>query len=71
MVDLGSGDGRLVIAAAEAGFTGTGVELNPWLNVWAAVQSMKASGTHHDSSERGREGMCSLRASDGRCEGCG
>eukprot|EP00729_Bicosta_minor_P010324 gene10324-25505_t len=49
MVDLGSGDGRLVIAAAEAGFKGTGVELNPWLNVWAAVKSMKA-GTSSKTS---------------------
>ncbi|KAM3937938.1 ATP synthase subunit C lysine N-methyltransferase-like isoform 2-T3 [Leptodactylus fuscus] len=31
LVDLGSGDGRLVLAAASAGFHGTGYELNPIL----------------------------------------
>lgn len=33
MVDLGSGDGRIVIAAARRGATAHGVEINPWL-VW-------------------------------------
>ena len=31
LVDLGSGDGRIVVAAAEAGFSAIGVELNPVL----------------------------------------
>lgn len=33
LVDIGSGDGRIVIAAAKQGFQATGFELNPWL-VW-------------------------------------
>ncbi|XP_076630776.1 ATP synthase subunit C lysine N-methyltransferase [Colletes latitarsis] len=33
VVDLGSGDGRIVFAAAKAGFKAHGVELNSWL-VW-------------------------------------
>ncbi|XP_059272869.1 ATP synthase subunit C lysine N-methyltransferase isoform X10 [Mustela nigripes] len=33
LVDIGSGDGRIVIAAAKAGFRAVGYELNPWL-VW-------------------------------------
>uniref|UniRef100_A0A8C2S6S7 ATP synthase subunit C lysine N-methyltransferase n=1 Tax=Capra hircus TaxID=9925 RepID=A0A8C2S6S7_CAPHI len=33
LVDIGSGDGRIVIAAAKEGFTAVGYELNPWL-VW-------------------------------------
>ncbi|ROT82441.1 hypothetical protein C7M84_024400 [Penaeus vannamei] len=34
LVDLGSGDGRIVVAAAKAAkLSGVGVELNPWL-VW-------------------------------------
>ncbi|XP_076677200.1 ATP synthase subunit C lysine N-methyltransferase isoform X2 [Andrena cerasifolii] len=33
LIDLGSGDGRIVFAAAEAGFKAHGIELNPWL-VW-------------------------------------
>ncbi|XP_063317882.1 ATP synthase subunit C lysine N-methyltransferase [Pelmatolapia mariae] len=33
LVDIGSGDGRIVIAAAKHGFRASGFELNPWL-VW-------------------------------------
>ncbi|XP_073486833.1 ATP synthase subunit C lysine N-methyltransferase isoform X2 [Aquarana catesbeiana] len=33
LVDIGSGDGRIVIAAAKKGFQAEGYELNPWL-VW-------------------------------------
>uniref|UniRef100_A0A8C4PYL1 ATP synthase subunit C lysine N-methyltransferase n=1 Tax=Eptatretus burgeri TaxID=7764 RepID=A0A8C4PYL1_EPTBU len=33
LADIGSGDGRIVIAAAKHGFHATGFELNPWL-VW-------------------------------------
>jgi hypothetical protein len=33
VADLGSGDGRLVIALAKSGLKATGYELNPWL-VW-------------------------------------
>ena len=31
MLDIGSGDGRLVVEAARMGFRATGVELNRWL----------------------------------------
>lgn len=40
-VDLGSGDGRLVIEAAKLGFKADGVELNPWLNAFATVNSWR------------------------------
>uniref|UniRef100_H3C961 ATP synthase subunit C lysine N-methyltransferase n=1 Tax=Tetraodon nigroviridis TaxID=99883 RepID=H3C961_TETNG len=33
LVDVGSGDGRIVMAAARRGFQASGLELNPWL-VW-------------------------------------
>ncbi|CAK9808251.1 ATP synthase subunit C lysine N-methyltransferase [Anthophora quadrimaculata] len=33
LIDLGSGDGRVVFAAAKAGFKAHGIELNPWL-IW-------------------------------------
>lgn len=33
LIDLGSGDGRIVFATAQAGFKAHGIELNPWL-VW-------------------------------------
>lgn len=35
LVDLGSGDGRIVIAAARRGMFARGVELNPWLVWWS------------------------------------
>eukprot|EP01050_Picozoa_sp_SAG11_P029118 SAG11_NODE_8065_length_1063_cov_14.488589_1_plen_126_part_00 len=34
-VDLGSGDGRITIAAAKAGFVADGIELNPWLTLYS------------------------------------
>ncbi|KAF0314128.1 Protein N-lysine methyltransferase FAM173B [Amphibalanus amphitrite] len=44
LVDLGSGDGRIVIAAAAVGFRSVGVELNPWLvlfsRLWARREGL-------------------------------
>lgn len=34
-IDLGSGDGRIVISAARMGAQSTGVEINPFLVVWS------------------------------------
>lgn len=39
LVDLGSGDGRLVLAAASMGFHCTGYELNPILLLYAKTQA--------------------------------
>ncbi|KAM4808331.1 ATP synthase subunit C lysine N-methyltransferase-like [Rhinophrynus dorsalis] len=39
LVDLGSGDGRLVFAAVSLGFQCTGYELNPILVTWAKTQA--------------------------------
>jgi len=43
LVDLGSGDGRLVIAAAQTGRFSrcVGVELNPWLVAWARAAAWR------------------------------
>ncbi|XP_063231730.1 ATP synthase subunit C lysine N-methyltransferase isoform X2 [Bacillus rossius redtenbacheri] len=41
LVDLGSGDGRIVLAAAEAGFRADGVELNPWLVLYSRLQAWR------------------------------
>eukprot|EP00038_Savillea_parva_P009345 m.182953 g.182953 ORF g.182953 m.182953 type:complete len:204 (-) comp15664_c0_seq1:79-690(-) len=41
MVDVGSGDGRLVVAAAKEGYTAEGVELNHWLNVYARLNALR------------------------------
>ncbi|RZF40856.1 hypothetical protein LSTR_LSTR003366 [Laodelphax striatellus] len=41
LVDLGSGDGRIVLAAAKAGFRSDGVELNPWLIIFSRLLAFK------------------------------
>ncbi|XP_029796942.1 ATP synthase subunit C lysine N-methyltransferase isoform X2 [Suricata suricatta] len=43
LVDIGSGDGRVVIAAAKEGFTAVGYELNPWL-VWYSRYRARREG---------------------------
>ncbi|KAM7149816.1 ATP synthase subunit C lysine N-methyltransferase isoform 2-T2 [Molossus nigricans] len=46
VVDIGSGDGRIVIAAAKEGFTAVGYELNPWL-VWYSRYRAWREGVQH------------------------
>lgn len=41
-IDLGSGDGRVVIAAAQAGYQATGIELNPVLVSLSYVAAYRA-----------------------------
>ncbi|XP_059828508.1 ATP synthase subunit C lysine N-methyltransferase-like isoform X1 [Hypanus sabinus] len=45
LVDIGSGDGRIVIAAAKQGFRAVGYELNPWL-VWYSRYRAWQQGVH-------------------------
>ncbi|KAG7524098.1 hypothetical protein JOB18_007076 [Solea senegalensis] len=45
LVDIGSGDGRIVIAAAKRGFQASGFELNPWL-VWFSRYKAWREGVH-------------------------
>ncbi|XP_038574725.1 ATP synthase subunit C lysine N-methyltransferase [Micropterus salmoides] len=49
LVDIGSGDGRIVIAAAKRGFQASGFELNPWL-VWYSRYKAWREGVHRSSS---------------------
>ncbi|XP_029929470.1 ATP synthase subunit C lysine N-methyltransferase [Myripristis murdjan] len=49
LVDIGSGDGRIVIAAAQHGFRASGFELNPWL-VWYSRYKAWRGGVHHSTS---------------------
>lgn len=49
LVDIGSGDGRIVIAAAKRGFQASGFELNPWL-VWYSRYKAWKEGVHHSAS---------------------
>ena len=37
-IDLGSGDGRVVIKFAQAGFESTGIEINPMLVWWSRIK---------------------------------
>jgi len=59
VVDLGSGDGRIVIAAAKAGAEATGYELNPVLVLWSRFISKirgQSSRTHFiTKSYRGQD----------------
>ncbi|XP_074843951.1 ATP synthase subunit C lysine N-methyltransferase [Carettochelys insculpta] len=48
LVDIGSGDGRIVIAAAKEGFKAVGYELNPWL-VWYSRYRAWREGLHHNT----------------------
>lgn len=49
LVDIGSGDGRIVIAAAKRGFQAVGFELNPWL-VWYSRYRAWREGVHNSTS---------------------
>ncbi|KAK4828508.1 hypothetical protein QYF61_026779, partial [Mycteria americana] len=48
LVDVGSGDGRIVIAAAKRGFKAVGYELNPWL-VWYSRYRAWRDGVHQNT----------------------
>jgi len=41
LVDIGSGDGRIVLEAAKHGFTAVGVEINIWLVLYSKCQAWK------------------------------
>jgi len=41
LLDIGSGDGRLVVEAARMGFKSTGVELNRWLVYYSRVSAWR------------------------------
>ncbi|XP_044763129.1 ATP synthase subunit C lysine N-methyltransferase [Coccinella septempunctata] len=41
LLDLGSGDGRIVIETAKIGFTSHGVELNPWLVLYSKYDAWR------------------------------
>ncbi|XP_030061163.1 ATP synthase subunit C lysine N-methyltransferase isoform X2 [Microcaecilia unicolor] len=49
VVDIGSGDGRIVIAAAKEGFQAVGYELNPWLVLYSRYRAWR-EGVHHNAS---------------------
>merc|ERR1712112_669328 len=42
LLDIGSGDGRIVIQSAQQGFQATGVELNRWLVYYSRLAAWRA-----------------------------
>lgn len=46
LIDCGSGDGRIVFAAAEAGFKATGVELNSILVLYSKLKAAAMRSSH-------------------------
>ncbi|KAM7378799.1 hypothetical protein PAMP_004397 [Pampus punctatissimus] len=49
LVDIGSGDGRIVIAAAKRGFQASGFELNPWLVYYSRYKAWREGVNHRTS----------------------
>ncbi|KAI5700705.1 hypothetical protein M8J75_002184 [Diaphorina citri] len=49
LIDLGSGDGRIVVEAAKKGFKSDGVELNPWLVLYSKWSAWR-NGVSQDCS---------------------
>ncbi|XP_007903516.2 ATP synthase subunit C lysine N-methyltransferase [Callorhinchus milii] len=49
LVDIGSGDGRIVIEAAKRGFRAVGYELNPWLAWYSRYRAWRV-GVHHSTT---------------------
>ncbi|KAM9844776.1 ATP synthase subunit C lysine N-methyltransferase-like isoform 1-T1 [Aulostomus maculatus] len=49
LVDIGSGDGRIVIAAAQRGFQASGFELNPWLVLYSRHKAWR-EGVYQSTS---------------------
>ncbi len=45
MVDLGSGDGRIVLEAARRGFEAHGIELNLWLVLYSRAAAWRERGS--------------------------
>ncbi|XP_040564714.1 ATP synthase subunit C lysine N-methyltransferase [Lepeophtheirus salmonis] len=40
LVDIGSGDGRIVFECAKLGYNATGIELNPWLVLYSKFKNL-------------------------------
>ncbi len=53
VVELGSGNGEVVIAAAKRGATAIGIELNPFLVVWARYRAFRAGASSRVKFIRG------------------
>ena len=61
LIDLGSGDGRIVLAAAKRGFRAHGIELNPFLVAYSKVTALTQGLSSNASFFRGDLWKCNLR----------
>ncbi|XP_051162744.1 ATP synthase subunit C lysine N-methyltransferase [Leptopilina boulardi] len=60
LIDLGSGDGRIVVAAAKSGFKAYGIELNPCLIAYSKVLALTKGLSSNASFFRGDLWKCNL-----------
>ncbi|XP_033210097.1 ATP synthase subunit C lysine N-methyltransferase [Belonocnema kinseyi] len=60
LIDLGSGDGRIVLAAAKTGFRAYGVELNPFLVAYSKMTALTQGLSSNASFFRGDLWKCNL-----------
>ena len=60
VIDLGSGDGRIVFAAAKAGFRASGIELNLCLVAYSKMKAFSQGLSSHVSFIRGDLWKCDL-----------
>jgi hypothetical protein len=65
VVDLGSGDGRVVVAMAQRGYEAHGIEFNPWLVAWSRAAALGAGVSPALSALRGRWGVSGVNQQDG------
>nr|CAB3244357.1 protein FAM173B [Phallusia mammillata] len=52
VVDIGSGDGRVVITVAKMGFSAVGYELNSWLVLYSKIQAITKGVASHATFKR-------------------
>lgn len=64
VVDLGSGDGRLLIEAALHGATAIGYEINPFLALWTKLSAFHHGVSKHVSVKTGNYNKADLKKAD-------
>ncbi|XP_073948372.1 ATP synthase subunit C lysine N-methyltransferase [Choristoneura fumiferana] len=52
LLDVGSGDGRIVFTASQLGFKADGVELNPWLVYYSRIAALLSSQSQNTTFYR-------------------
>nr|ACO10837.1 C16orf24 [Caligus rogercresseyi] len=57
LVDIGSGDGRIVFEAARLGYKATGIELNPWLVLYSKIKNLFTGSSLEGSASFRRQDL--------------